>query len=78
MEALFIYFNLCPSVILECPSCSFTSISFLSKCILCIYSIQMNNTDSCEPLFFFVDLKSKTAAISGQSFNIAPNGKTYK
>ena len=40
--------------------------------------MQMNNTDSCEPLVFVVDLKSKTAATSGQSFNIAPNGKMYK
>jgi hypothetical protein len=28
IKALFLYFNLCPSIMLDCLSCSFTSISF--------------------------------------------------
>jgi hypothetical protein len=43
IKVLFLYFNLCLSVILDSLSCSFTSISFLTNCSF-INPITKNNT----------------------------------
>jgi len=54
IKALFLYINLCQSVKLDSLSCSFTSISLLTKCITGLRNIFILNTTKIQPIILLV------------------------
>ena len=67
---LFIYFNLCPSVMLDDISCSFTSTSFLNTMQMVFLFLLILNvfgptqTGLTPPLFIKLSLSSKESELS--------------
>ena len=69
---LFLFLNVCPSIMLDSLSCSFTSIFFLTTS--CSFLNDHWNV-LYQVTVFYADRKSKMAAIAGHRLTLDPMGK---